>query len=306
MLKANPAFLPNLFILGAAKCGTTTFYSHLRDMPDVCLSDPKEPYFFEAEFENGLNFYRDSYFPHWNDEPVVGEARHANLYLPWVPPRIHQTNPLSKLIVLLRNPIHRAFSHWVHLFNAGFETLPFAEAIRADWERIRGGKRFQTAEERARHAQLLAPNEQGFGGIGLYRTYLDRGYYLEQIERYLKLFPREQMKVILFEDLTGNPGRVVNDVVHFLGLDPRRNHFVKDRWDNPANVPGWTRRLYEQLRLYRLAPEFTRRMARKFLRWMRRARVDRKTWIWIRDHFREHNQKLEEFLNRDLSHWNQI
>ena len=299
-------FLPNLFILGAAKCGTTTLYSHLAEMPDVCLSVPKEPFFFEAEFEHGVNYYEEKYFSHWKGEPIIGEARHANLYLPWVPERILQTNPQAKLIVLMRNPTERAFSHWVHLTNATFESLPFADAIRADWERIQSGQLCETAQEMEEHAQLLSPNELGHSGKGLYRTYIDRGYYELQIQRYLKLFPREKMKLILFEDLTNDPNQVVAEVIQFLGLDPDKNRFVKDRWENPANVPGWSRRLYEQLRLYRLAPEFTRRWARKFLRRSRRAKTDRQTWLWLRDHFREHNQNLGELLNRDLSHWNDV
>jgi hypothetical protein len=303
---AAPAFLPNLFILGAAKCGTTTFYSHLRDMPDVCLSVPKEPYFFEAEFDRGLNFYRETYFPHFDGEPVVGEARHANLFLPWVPDRIHRTNPGARLIVLLRNPIDRAFSHWVHLSNASFDPLPFDEAIREDWKRIQNGQRLDTEQEQEEHVRRLAPNERGFGGIGLYRTYIDRGYYCQQIERYLARFSRERMMFILFEELTGHPGQVVTEAVRFLGLDPERNRFVRDRWDNPANIPGWARRLYEQLRFYRFAPEFTRKLSRKLLRRIRRAKTRRQTWIWLRDHYREHNRRLEELIGRDLSHWNNL
>jgi len=306
MVDSESKFLPNLFILGAAKCGTTTLFSYLNELPDICMSDPKEPFFFEAEFENGLQFYQDKYFSHWNSEPILGDARVSNLYIPWVPNRIYETNPNSKLIVIVRNPIERAFSNWVHFRNAQLDELNFSEAIRADWERIQSGRNYETNEEVEQHTQQLVVNAQGHSGEGLYRTYIDRGYYFEQIQRYLKLFPREQLKIYLFEEFVAEPNRVVTEIIEFLELDPTRNRFCEERWENAANVPGWMRKLYEQFRFYRFAPEISRRFARKILRSHRRSKIDQETWFWLRDHYEDRNRELAEFLGRDLSHWNQV
>src|SRR5437016_1099947 len=90
--------LPSIFLLGAAKCGTTTLSTLLEGLPDVCFSVSKEPWFFEVEYEQGLDYYRRRYFRHWCGESLLAEGRHRNLYLPWVPQRIHTTNPHAKLI----------------------------------------------------------------------------------------------------------------------------------------------------------------------------------------------------------------
>ena len=118
-----PQFLPNLFILGAAKCGTWTLHGCLAAQAQVCMSDPKEPFFFEAQFEQGLDHYHRTYFGHWNGERLIGESRHRNLYLPYVPERIHRVSPEARLIVMVRNPIERAYSHWWHWYSRGFERL---------------------------------------------------------------------------------------------------------------------------------------------------------------------------------------
>ena len=99
---------PNFLILGAGKSGTNSLYHYLGQHPDVFLSTPKEPFYFEAEYEKGLKFYWDTYFNGWNGQRAVGEARVANLFLPYIPQRIKESLPQSKLIVTLRNPTHRA------------------------------------------------------------------------------------------------------------------------------------------------------------------------------------------------------
>ncbi len=79
---------PSFFVLGAAKCGTTSLHDYLAQHSDICMSSPKEPFYFEAEQLRGAGWYRSRYFAHWRGEPIVGESRHRNLYLPWVPERI--------------------------------------------------------------------------------------------------------------------------------------------------------------------------------------------------------------------------
>lgn len=108
--------LPSFFILGAAKCGTTSLHAYLGQHPDVCVSDPKEPFFFEAEFDRGATYYFNRYFSHWAGERIVGEARHRNLYMPYIPERILRFNPRARLIICVRNPTERAISHWLAPF----------------------------------------------------------------------------------------------------------------------------------------------------------------------------------------------
>lgn len=309
-------FLPNLFILGAAKCGTTTLHAYLDRMPDVCMSDPKEPFFFEAEFDRGLDFYRQKYFSHWQGEPVIGEARHRNLILPYVPPRIHQVNPNAKLIVLVRNPIDRAFSHWYHNYARDSEPLQFRAAIQEDLRRIEKGLRCDTAEEIREHIRRLPREAPGkVLGLGLYRTYLDSGYYYEQIERYLGLFPRKNLKVIVFEDMVTQPKQIIEELIEFLGLDPAANRFTHPIWENRA-IPlplektplayklfHFLRQVYRFSRVNLLIPYRVRNFAKRNLTPERVPQMDGETRAWLRDHYYEHNKRLSEFLGRDLSSW---
>ena len=209
---------PNFFILGAARCGTTSLYRSLERHPDVFMSSPKEPVFFEAEWERGADYYWEKYFRGWNGEPVVGEARPANLFLPFVPERIRQLAPEAKLLVVLRDPVDRAYSNWRLRRLDGFEPATFAEAIRDNLASLEGGRTFAGAAGeqlwRDRAGRLRGPDGM--------RVYVDLGYYAEQLARYLELFPRRQIKVLWFEDLRSNAADVVREAWRFLDLDPER------------------------------------------------------------------------------------
>jgi len=130
---------PSVFVLGAAKSSTTSLHVCLDQHPNVFMSRPKEPLFFEAEYVRGAEFYFNKYFRGWRGEAVVGESRHRNLYLPYVAARIARYNPGAKLIVLLRNPAERAVSHWWHWRSRNLELLPAQAAFEADLERIQTG-----------------------------------------------------------------------------------------------------------------------------------------------------------------------
>ena len=109
----NMTQLPNFLIIGAPKCGTTALYYALKRHPQIHLSTPKEPFFFEEEFDRGTEYYWRTYFADgWQGQPLVGEARNAHLFVPYVTRRIYETVPHARLIASLRNPVERAFSHW--------------------------------------------------------------------------------------------------------------------------------------------------------------------------------------------------
>ena len=133
----------NFFILGAGRRGTTSLYQYLSQHPDVLMSTPKEPVFFEAEYENGLAYYRDRYLKGWNGESALGEARPANLLLPYVAPRIRENFPDAKLVAILRNPVDRAYSHWWVKYCDGIEKRAFVAAVEENLARIASGVRFR-------------------------------------------------------------------------------------------------------------------------------------------------------------------
>src|SRR5438132_2136896 len=160
----SAVFRPNLFLLGAAKCATTSVHAALARHPEICMSNPKEPYFFECQFARGVEFYLETYYSSWAGEAVVGEARHRNLYLPYVPERIWQVNSKARLLVLVRNPIDRAHSNWWNNFRRGIEPLGFDAALREDLARIRAGLTVSQPDEIERYCNAISdPEREGHG-----------------------------------------------------------------------------------------------------------------------------------------------
>jgi len=298
-------FLPNLFILGAAKCGTSTVHTYLNNMPEICMSDPKEPIFFECEYEKGLDHYRKTYFSHWHGESIIGESRHRNLYLPYVPERIYKTNPEAKLVIILRNPIERAFSHWQHWYSRGIEKLSFSDAIMEDYNRINNGLRMETHEEQAKYRDSLYMDDKRTG-YGIYRTYLDSGYYYDQIKRYANLFPSNNLLVILFAVLIQKPPEFISTLISFLGFDPHSYRVSKIQH---VNI-GYSK-LYQNIidlsakfRLDGVMPNGIRQLVKNIIKRIEpKYRMDPIIRNWLYDHYYEHNRALEKLITLDLSHW---
>ena len=208
------ARMPNTFVIGAAKSGTTSLYDYLRQHPDVFMSPVKEPCFFayaenppemvgpgdeEANRESGVVYTLEDYralFSGATTEAIVGEASPVYLYDETAPRLLHEHCPEATLIAVLRNPIERAYSHYLHLLQAEREPLrDFAAALDAEDERVQAGWEWSW-------------------------HYRRMGFYGEQLERYLKFFDCEQLHVYRFEELTESPVGFAQTVYRALGVDP--------------------------------------------------------------------------------------
>jgi hypothetical protein len=296
-------FLPNLFVLGAAKCGTTSLHHYLSNMPECCMSEPKEPFYFECEYKKGLNFYQQKYFQHYRNEPFIGEARHRNLYLPYIPERLYATNPKARLLVILRNPTIRAFSHWWHSYSRGFEKLPFEKAIEQDLKRIGEGKNLDTEKEISAYCSV---EDQ----VTFYRTYVDSGYYLQQIERYAQLFPRSQLKIVFTEDLHHDPVATIGSIRSFLGLPTSYTVPTVTLQANPMKqreAGTRTHRVARSTGLHHLlGPTIKGKLYRFYNRtFLRPPKLSKRMRLKLNRHFQGHNEALAKFVHRDLSHWNE-
>ncbi len=259
--------LPSFFILGAARSGTTALHAYLDRHPDICMSDPKEPVFFEAEYDRGTEYYFRHYFSHWRGESIVGESRHRNLYLPHALNHLAAYNPDAKLVTLLRNPTERAISHWWFWRVYGSEPLSLREAIAADLQRIASDRLDGSRDEFEAYAATLDLTVPGPR-----RTYVDSGYYERQLSRYMQRYDRGNFRIIIFEDFVADPQRVAEDTCAFLGADPGRLPRVPSAKINPS-APGMN------------------------------EHVDPQTLALLVEHFRPHNERLETLLGRSLSHW---
>jgi hypothetical protein len=207
--------LPDFIIIGAQKCGTSSMYRYLCHHPWIVPARVKEVHFFDTEsFSNGINWYR-AYFPlrarmtlakRGGRRPITGEASPYYLYYPHAPRRIAQVLPGVKLIVMLRNPVDRAFSHYYHQVRKGREALSFEEAIGAEAQRLNG--------ERERSHQ--DPAYYSYSDWAY--SYLARGIYVDQLKGWLEAFPRQQFLFLKSEDFFANPADGFEQVLRFLGM----------------------------------------------------------------------------------------
>jgi hypothetical protein len=216
--------LPSFIIIGAQRAGTTSLHDHLCHHPDVVeptaakedVAWRKELHFFDDRFWRGLGWYR-SCFPlvtsrfvarRCGGDLVAGESTPSYLFHPAVPARIAETLSTVRLIALLRDPIERAYSHYQLMRRKGLEDLPFEEALAAEEERLAG------EEER-----ILADPRYGSHHYR-HHSYVLRGLYAEQLERWFAHFPRERMLIIRAEDFFADPAGIYAEVLRFLGLRP--------------------------------------------------------------------------------------
>jgi hypothetical protein len=199
--------MPNFLIIGAMKSGTTALYYYLEQHHQIYMSPVKEPNFFchEGQESVGSTSVTDigSYqalFKGVSGERAIGEASNCYLYEPKAAGRIRSYIPDVKLITILRNPIERAYSHFMHAVRSGTE--PFTD-----------------------FAQALREEETGSYQKRDFRDYVGKGLYHGQLERYFDTFDRGQVKVYLYEDLSTAPIDTLRDAFGFLEVD---DSFVPD------------------------------------------------------------------------------
>lgn len=234
--------LPNLFVVGAMKAGTTTLYRYLAGHPDVFMSPIKEPNYFSGEGEMdrvaplhgaasaGLDAYLDgpmaerhmAYVPDrgrylrlFRDagrQPWRGEASPSYLFSAVAPGAVREASPGARVVILLREPLDRALSHYRMDLGEGLVRAPFARAVRED-----------------RRAEGMGyPTES---------LYLAMGMYARQVRRWMDAFPG-RVRVYLFDDLRADPRALTDDLAGFLGVDPA-GFRAGARHENRAMAPRW-------------------------------------------------------------------
>lgn len=209
--------LPDFLIIGAQKAGTTALYAYLRWHPQVTGPSFKEVSFFDRHYARGSRWYR-AHLParprQWIARrrdgrwPTVGEASPSYLFHPLAPERVSALIPAARLIAVLRNPVDRALSHYQHEVALGREHLSFEEALDREDERMRG------------ELERIAGDPTYFSHAWWNYTYVARGRYAEQLERWYEAFPREQLLVLFSEELLEHPAETYARVLDFLKVAP--------------------------------------------------------------------------------------
>ena len=298
----NSTKLPNFLIIGAAKAGTTALYHYLKQHPQVYMSPKKETNFFAFEGQEisfsgpgdekisessvtTLEAYAEQ-FEAASDEVAIGEASPWYLYSSQATDNIRRHIPHAKLITVLRNPIDRAFSSYLHVVRDGRESLTFEEGLLAEEERI----------------------ERGWEYIWHYQH---TGFYAAQVERFLKVFPREQLRYYLYDDFVEDPALFVKDVCEFLEVD---TDFVVDTSFRP-NATGIPKNWL--LGRLLIKPNALRSAARyvmpKQLRYNVSQRINQRLLVKpslkhetrerLLCRYRDDILALQDLIERDLSAW---
>jgi hypothetical protein len=294
--------MPNFLIIGAAKSGTTALYHYLKQHPRVYMSHNKETNFFAFEGQEvrfhgpgddrmcestitTLKAYEEQ-FGAVSDEIAIGEASPWYLYSAQAAENIARRVPDTKLIAVLRNPVDRAFSSYLHVTRDGRESLTFEEGLLAEEKRI----------------------EQGWEFIWHYQR---AGFYAAQVERFLNLFPREQVRFYLYDDLLTDPGRFLRGIYEFLGVDTT---FVADTSFKPNATGIPKNRLMGRLLLQpnplrstvklfmpkRLRYGLSQRMNQRLVR---KPSLSEETRRKLLSNYKDDISHLQNLIGRDLSVW---
>jgi hypothetical protein len=294
--------LPDFVVIGAAKSGTTALHEYLRQHPRICMSRRKEPNFFafdqrppdfrgphDRTIVNRDSIWRladyQRQFAHARRDQIVGEISPRYVSTEGCAARIRRLIPEARLVAVLRQPADRAWSHFSMLRRDGFEPCSTLEEAIADEPRRRA-ENWSTG----RH--------------------FERGLYAQQLQRFYDPFPRERIRVYLYDDLIADPGALFRDLFRFLGVEPG---FEPDMSRRP-NASGDVRDPVLQWLWTRPgARSFVRPFLPKAVRqlvsdWVIRRRLIRRempleTRTWLTGLYRDEILRLQELLGRDLSTW---
>lgn len=297
--------LPNLLIVGAAKCGTSSLHKYLDQHPQVFMSEVKEPRFISSQVTPfPLNGPRDHKVEAWyvknyddyvklfegaEEYPVVGEASADTLYFyKGTIPVIKQYLGDPKIIIMLRNPVRRAFSAYQHLVRDQREELSFEDGLKEEQNRIRNNWE-------------------------LIYHYTAASLYYDSVKAFMENF--SSVKVVLTEDQEKRPQQFLRDVFGYLGVDPNVDINTEIRYNMSGKPKSrWLHQfLFEGNMARKIAQPIVRTLFSQDARIRIAARLQEKnlerlsinpdTKKRLHQYFEEDIQKLEKLLNRDLSLW---
>ncbi len=278
----------NLFIVGAPKAGTTSLYNYLSQHVDVLMSSEKEPDFFSrAELHNQDIYYIKSristekkyhdLFNHYKNEKILGEASVSYLYYSEVPKKIIKYNPNSKIIIMLRNPSERAYSHYLMDFRLGLNNKSFLEVF----------------DEK---------------NSLFFQQYFKLGRYYDQVKRYIKIFGRNNIHVIWHHEFTKNTQEEVFKVFDFLNIkrlkiDSKTKH---NKYFLPRNI--YIKKFYSLYFFRKLLKLFIHKQLIKIIKNFlfldgKKPQLDDITKKKIDKYFSNDIEKLEDLLLKKLDRW---
>jgi hypothetical protein len=310
--------LPDFFIVGAAKSGTTSLYHYLDEHPQVYMSPIKEPNhfctdikpenfskeFIQHEKEKNLNLKKYLAGPmtekHWgyfvtekqdyellfkNSEPekVKGEVSNSYLFSKEAAQNIRKQIPAAKIIMMLRSPAERAYSHYLANLRDGKTFLSFRDELEKDQQKF----------------------PKGWGQSYLY---LEMGFYYDQVKKYMDVFPASQIKIYLYDDFKKDPSTIMNDLFDFLGITQKA--YAGFQIHNEARKPLNSRLLYilsqtgiKKKIFHTIPPSLRKQVKNLFFHHKKAEPIKESDRNYLNGIYLDDISKLEKLLNRDLSSW---
>ena len=269
-ITGNLHTLPDFYIIGVVKGGTTSLFEYLMMHPNTIQPIGKEIDFFGEYYKRGVNWYKCCFPLKYqknkaeksvSSKIITGEATPRYIDYPHAAKRIKALTPNAKFILLLRNPIERAYSHYVMNFNNGdenLETLSFEEAIQNEEKRISG------------EYEKMIENENYYSWKYYDYGYLNQGIYAKKIKNWYKVFPKESLLILQSEKMFSEPKILFKRVLEFLNLpEYTLDKFEKFKPGNYSNAQ-------------KIQPEIRKK---------------------LEDYFENHNKELYQLLGEEFN-WN--
>ena len=225
--KEHGALWPNFYIVGGVKCGTTSLWAHLKAHPQIFMPEVKEPHFFVTlrptqrerytdlwinDVESYQQLYRKS-----GDAVAIGDASPSYLWDQEAAGRIHEVCPQARIVIMLRDPVERAYSHFLMQTMGGYEKRSLFDALQQDY----------SAENR---------------GWWISNLYVELGLYHEQVRRYLEVFRPGQVLICMFNELKDDSNKLFVKLANHIGVDPAPfQNMVLDQAFNTFRKPKYMR-----------------------------------------------------------------
>lgn len=293
--------LPNFLCVGAQKAGTTTLHDILKQHPDIFLPKIKETKFFHRNhlYNKGIGYYLKKFFTEYKHEKIIGEIDPEYMYFDYIPKRIAENlgNDI-KLLFILRNPVDRAYSHYLMSHKRGYDLLSFDEAILLEKDRINDINNDTKDYSQKNHL-----------------SYIDRGFYSIQINRYLQYFDKKNMHFIIFEEFMQNKKKHINELLSFLDVDNitididiKSNQAQTVRFINMSRFINKPNKMKEKI-LKKIFPLNFLRFIKNIVNKINiqdvkpsKLSIEDKRKIY-KKYYKDEVDSLERLLNKDLSLW---
>lgn len=280
--------MPTLFVVGAAKSGTTTichllnqhehvFFPEIKEPHFFCYEEIKNNYYYKSPIYSNLNQYLNLY-TQANKNQILGDGTVHYLYYPKTAQNIYTLSPNAKIIIIIRNPIDRAFSHYLMDIKTGVHNNSFLEILK---------------------------NKEKYEKF--YIEYVELGLYSKQIQKYIDIFGKKNVKIFTFEKMKNEMPKLINDILSFTNLKEKNDidfNEKKNTYKKPNILVKW---LYKnrRIRLFirDILPQKVITFIYKLFFSFNKPKIDNESKQILSNIYKNDIIETSRLINIDLSTW---